>query len=211
MVKNPVSQRERLLAEYYSTAGQYDWRWERYSATTTAETLEACGDLSRRVLLDVGCGTGQLLAAAGAGGAGAQGIGVDASSAMLEVARQRLGAGPGLLVGCAEALPVATASVDVAATSSVLHFCEEPDLAVDELARVVRPGGRVVITDWSGETFGMRMHIAALRACGYAAGHLVRIDELCGSLCSAGLQVSSVKLYRASPGWQVFTVAAEKP
>ncbi len=90
-------------------------------------------------LLEVGCGTGLVLERARAIGRSA--IGVDLSRGMLEQARAR-----GLVVaqGTATQLPIATASVDVAFCFKVLAHVAAPELALAEMARVVRPGGWVL-------------------------------------------------------------------
>jgi len=102
--------------------------------------------------LDVGAGTGRLALALGAqlGGSGKV-LGVDVAESMLAVARRRgrkLGLTPHVVrfqVGEAGALPVADASVDVATALFVLGHLGDPARAVSELARVLRPKGRVVV------------------------------------------------------------------
>lgn len=94
--------------------------------------------------LDAGCGTGrhaEFLAALGY-----DTIGVDATPGMLDVARVRV-PDVELREGRLEALPVADESVDLAIAA--LAVCHVPDLepVLRELARVVRPGGSVVISD----------------------------------------------------------------
>jgi SAM-dependent methyltransferase len=77
-------------------------------------------------------------------------IGVDASSAMLEKARENLeaaGLDADLRQGEMEDLPVEAASVDVVLANMALHHSRSPGGAVAEMARVLRPGGRVVLTD----------------------------------------------------------------
>ena len=102
--------------------------------------LTALGPVAGRRVLDVGCGTGRL--AALLAGAGAEVVGVDLSPAMLAVAAQRA---PGRLA-CADAarLPLPDASVDAAVTVATLEFTHDPAAVLAEMARVVRPGGRVV-------------------------------------------------------------------
>jgi len=94
--------------------------------------------------LDAACGTGrhaEVLA-----GLGHDVIGVDANPHMLERARQRVPEGD-FRIGRLEALPLEAGAVDLAVCSLALTHLEDPAPAVAELARVVRPGGRIVLSD----------------------------------------------------------------
>ncbi|MFO0687709.1 MAG: metalloregulator ArsR/SmtB family transcription factor [Myxococcota bacterium] len=102
---------------------------------------------------DIGTGTGVL--ALELARLGLDVVGIDRSEAMLETARQKwqLEAANArgsieLRPGDAHALPLADASVDAAFAHMVLHSLEDPERAVREMARVVRPGGRVVLVDF---------------------------------------------------------------
>lgn len=99
------------------------------------------------VIADLGCGTGAMLPllAPVAG----QLIGVDREEAMLEVARDRVGALPNVSLrqGLLDALPMADASVDLAVCALVLHHVRELAPVCAEVARVLRPGGRWVVLD----------------------------------------------------------------
>lgn len=90
-------------------------------------------------LLEVGCGTGLILTRARAFARSA--IGVDLSAGMLAHARAR---DLPVIQGSATALPVATASRDLAYCFKVLAHIDQVELALRELARVVRPGGWVL-------------------------------------------------------------------
>lgn len=74
---------------------------------------------------------------------------VDGSAAMLEVARQNLAAHHNIRYhqGNADSLPLENASLDVVFANMVLHHCPDPLAAIREMARVLRPGGRLTITD----------------------------------------------------------------
>ena len=101
------------------------------------------------VAVDVGTGTGEVLIALAR--AGARVIGVDGSEKMLEVCRQRARSsgltGIDLRLGDAESLPLADDECDTAFGSMLLHHLSDPGRGVREMARVVRPGGKVVIID----------------------------------------------------------------
>lgn len=100
----------------------------------------------------MGCGTGDdARALAGRVAPGGRVIGVDASAAMVTEARRR-GGGEGLefVVADAAALGLPGDSADGARAERTLQHMEDPGAAVAEMARVVRPGGRVVVAepDW---------------------------------------------------------------
>jgi len=129
----------------------YDtWRLTRLGSVTKARELELifqlAGPLQGRRLLDVGCGDGMYLVEAAR--RGAQVSGVDMSQAMLIVARRRA-ADASVKVelnrGDIQALPFEDDTFDIVTAITVLCIAPDPQQAVDEMARVLTPGGRLVI------------------------------------------------------------------
>ena len=107
-----------------------------------------------RRILDVATGTGDLAIAMARRIEGVQLLGVDLSERMLEVARRKVEARglDGRIVldrGDAEHLDVATASIDVATVAFGVRNFGDLDAGLRELARVLRPGGKVVILEFS--------------------------------------------------------------
>lgn len=127
-----------------------DWMTAKEQVQTTKRRTFAVLELAEgNAVLDVGCGTGDdARALAEAVGRGGRVVGVDKSLEMIEDARHRA-AGLDLpveyRVGDAYALPFPDASFDGGRMDRVLHHLDEPRRAVAELARVVRPGGRVAL------------------------------------------------------------------
>jgi demethylmenaquinone methyltransferase/2-methoxy-6-polyprenyl-1,4-benzoquinol methylase len=107
-------------------------------------------------VLDVATGTG--LVAAELAASGADVVGLDQSEEMLAVARGRLGAQVTLLRGEAERLPFADAEFDALTFTYLLRYVDDRAATMRELARVVRPGGRIGMVE-----FGVP-HAAGLRA-----------------------------------------------
>lgn len=94
--------------------------------------------------LDAGCGTGRHAAHLAARGCSV--IGVDRSAEMLAVARRKV-PGARFEAGDLRDLPVEDDAVDLAVVSLALSHLQDPTPALSELARVLRPGGHLVITD----------------------------------------------------------------
>ncbi len=116
--------------------------WGRHAfAVEAAAILGATGPLEGLRALDAGCGTGRFGALLEEGGARV--VGLDADPGMLAVAAERL-PGP-LVLGDVRDLPFRDAAFDLAIAVTVLEFVDVPARAVDELARVVRRGGRIVV------------------------------------------------------------------
>jgi SAM-dependent methyltransferase len=94
-----------------------------------------------RRAVDVGCGTGRWISRLGA-------IGIDASPAMLAVAARKPGLRGRLAVADATALPIATASCDVALCALTMGHVRDRATAWCELARILEPGGTLLLTDF---------------------------------------------------------------
>ena len=106
------------------------------------------------VALDSGCGTGGL-AFALAPHVG-EVVGVDVRAEYLEAAAERAPGNVRFVEGDAMALPFEYGMFDIAACVRVLHHVRRPELAVSELARVTRPGGRMLIADQLGSVDPLR-------------------------------------------------------
>jgi SAM-dependent methyltransferase len=107
--------------------------------------LKLAGDVRGRRMLDAGCGSGPLAAVLQARGASVTGI--DSSAAMVELARQRLGEAVALHVArLGDPLPFADGAFDDVVASLVLHYLRDWTAALSELRRVLRQGGRLILS-----------------------------------------------------------------
>jgi arsenite methyltransferase len=104
------------------------------------------------VVLDLGCGAGtDLLIAAQMTGPDGRVIGVDMTTTMLDRARdsaREMGlASVELHESLIEALPLEAASVDIVISNGVIDLVPDKDAVLDEIDRVLRPGGRLQVAD----------------------------------------------------------------
>jgi SAM-dependent methyltransferase len=112
-------------------------------------------DAGARTILDVGCGTGALLAAVVTRWPQVRAIGVDVSAGMLDVARRELGALPGaaaaridLRQGPADRLPVEDGSTDVVTSAFVYQLVPSRYRALLDARRALRAGGMLAFVTW---------------------------------------------------------------
>jgi len=142
-----AARRSKSVEFFTSSAGQWDrvrdeMFGDRFHLAALAAFVEPDATVG-----DLGCGTGQVSAALAPFVAHV--IGVDSSAAMLQAARKRLHAhgNVDLRRGELEALPIDDARLDAATVMLVLHHVPEPARALADVARVLKPGGRLVLVD----------------------------------------------------------------
>ena len=165
--------RARQAADYFRANAR---RWDRLGALHIDEAeiervlLEVLGKAEIHDLLDIGTGTGRVLTLVGP--RIGRGEGIDNSSAMLAIARAKL-AEAGMRNchvrhGDMYDLPWPGLAFDAVTIHHVLHFAERPAAMIAEAARVLSPGGRLVIVDFAPHTLEALRQEHAHRRLGFA-------------------------------------------
>ena len=129
------------LANTVFSLGQ-DRAWRQAAA-------RAAGLAGGQTAVDVACGTGALTRELAASAPGATVLGVDFAWEMVRRAAAAQATGPAYLVGDALRLPLRDASVDVVTIAFGLRNLPEPGRGLLEFRRVLRPGGRLVVCEFS--------------------------------------------------------------
>lgn len=137
---------------YFATVAE---QWDELRAgffpqAVREKALAAAGAQAGRTAADIGAGTGFVTKALL--DAGLSVFAVDQSPAMLAELRAKFPAADQqrrlhVLEAAADRLPLPDASVDCAFANMLLHHVDDPARAIAEMARILRPGGRLVITD----------------------------------------------------------------
>lgn len=141
--------------EYFDqVAPQWDTMREGFFAEAVREkALSVAAVESGTLAADIGAGSGFI--AEGLIRKGLRVIAVDQSEAMLEQMRKKLTDSDGVeyRVGEAETLPIPDGSVDYVFANMYLHHVESPAQAIKEMVRILKPEGRLVITDLDEHDF----------------------------------------------------------
>ncbi|MEA5446084.1 methyltransferase domain-containing protein [Gammaproteobacteria bacterium AB-CW1] len=207
----PEKAHQTAAREYDRLAPIYEERWSSYIEASIAATerrlaLEPAGQL-----LDVGCGTGRLLARLRQSHPEWELTGTDLSTGMLDVAHRRLDDEVSLARAPAEQLPFANATFDVLVSTSAFHYIPDPARALAEMRRVLRPGARLLITDWCRDYLSMRALDRWLRWRDPAHFRTWTARELKAMLNTAGFETIAIERYRISPFWGLMSATARAP
>ncbi|MFB6090379.1 MAG: class I SAM-dependent methyltransferase [Halobellus sp.] len=138
-------------------------------------------------VLDLAGGTGR--AARGVARLGIDAVVVDASAGMLARARD---AGHPAVRADVTRLPIRSDGVDAAVLADALHHVPGPATALESAARVVRPGGVLVVQEFHPRGLRGRALVAAEHAVGFESTFWTP-EELCGLLSAAGLEARIVR------------------
>jgi len=133
-------------ATWGRTAATYAEGFEAMTGAAAEVTLDAAGVGLGSLLLDVGTGPGTLLGPALARGASV--IGLDLTDEMVDEARRRFPEAE-VRIGKASELPFDAEVFDAVTLGFCLHHMADPDRALAEAFRVLRPGGRIACTVWA--------------------------------------------------------------
>ncbi|MEU4620080.1 class I SAM-dependent methyltransferase [Actinoplanes sp. NPDC023801] len=142
-------------------ADRYDRHWGQISCRRADADVLAAADRRPVRVLDVGCGTGRLLAAAARRWPDAELIGVDPAAAMLRVARAKLPRAS-FAVAAAEQLPCPSGSVDLVLSTTAFGHWRDQAAGLAEIARVLTPGGLLVLAEHTPPPRWLRRAAAVL-------------------------------------------------
>lgn len=185
---------DKIRAQFERQARAYADTAQASDAAAHAGLVALCAPARDARVLDVACGPGALtLAFAACCG---QAVGVDATAAMLAIAREQAAARGTLNVrfeqGDVTALPFADGAFDLAVCRAAFHHFPAPERVLSEMARVVRPGGKVVVADFvtSDDAAEAEQHNAIEQLCDPSHTRALTRDELRALFRGQGLELA---------------------
>lgn len=207
-MRSDEDQNAKLLQEYSALAPTYDQRWPAYIDASLSITLEKVVGLPADNVLDVACGTGQLLQRLAQRLPHAKLVGIDLVPAMLKAARQTLGQRATFIEGEAGRLPFDDACFELLVSSNALHYFQDIDATLREFRRVISADGNLVITDWCRDYFWMKVLNRLLPWTRHAHAQTFSSNELVSSLSQAGFRVRCLSRRKIDWFWGLMTVHA---
>ena len=199
-----------IRAEYDRAAADYDRRWARYNLASLALLRPWIEGASLGQVVDVGCGTGNLLPLLRDCGGRMEGyVGADLSPGMLLVARGKARDGrTGFVAVDAARLPLRDAAFDTAVSASALHYWDDARAGLAEIRRVLRPGGRLLLLDWLRDPLPMRALDAWMRISRVEYRRMYSRAELADALADAGFRVQAEARGSAGGPWRIIAFDA---
>jgi ubiquinone/menaquinone biosynthesis C-methylase UbiE len=212
MTGNRIRPHGGVRREYARLAEIYDARWATYTRRSLDLLHPHLTERDLGTVLDLGCGTAGLLPRLAEWDARVDRyLGADLSAEMLLAATARVSRATipaALLAADTAALPLRDASVDTVVSASTLHDWAEPERALAEARRVLRPGGRLLLVDWARERATMRALNLALRITRNPLHRMYSAREGSVLLRSAGFRVVSVDRRSITWMWGMMVIEA---
>lgn len=163
-------------------------------------------------VLDVGCGTGEVIELLHEKYHDAHYVGLDLTPDMIAVAQAKSLNGCEFVVGDAEDLPFPANSFDVVLSSNSFHHYPNPEKFFAGVARVLRPGGRLILRDYTANDFAVWLmntfELPLARLAGHGDVHILKQSEFRAMAEEAGLSVLAME---AQKGWRAHLVARKEP
>lgn len=199
-----------IQEQYNQLAHIYDWRWGRYTSNTLS-FFKAWAEIpTTAVVLDIACGTGELERLLLNDDPNRAIVGVDISEQMLAQARQKLSGYANLSFqqAIASQLPFPDQSFDIVVSANAFHYFPEPEMALKEMKRVLKPQGSVVILDWCKDFLLCRVCDWVLKRLDSAYQQCYTEAELHGLLNGAGFPIARTQQVRFDVVWGLMAVSA---
>lgn len=162
-------------------------------------------------VLDVGCGTGAVLELLHGEYPEKRLTGLDLTPRMIEMARAKQLENVRFIVGDAEALPFESRSFDAVLCSNSFHHYPHPERFFAEVARVLRPGGRLVLRDYTSNDIAVwlmnNIELPLARLLGHGDVRILKLSELRVLVEESGLTLLKLE---AQKGFRAHLVARKE-
>lgn len=198
----------KVSQQYDRLAAIYDQRWHTY-LTNTLQFLKQWIAISKTdYILDVGCGTGYFEQLLLTENAQQSVVGVDISTEMLKIAKQKFSFHPNYQFHQTSVnnLPFDNGYFDLVVSASAFHYFEQPQIALLEMKRVVKPQGKIIILDWCRDYLSCRIFDYILKRFDSAYHQCYTQAELHQLLTLTSLKIERTETFKFGLIWGLMIV-----
>ncbi|MDO8515972.1 MAG: class I SAM-dependent methyltransferase [bacterium] len=204
---------EKINARFEKGESVYDKKFLSYMAGVSEHILARADMHPSDRVLDLGCGTGELLMKLHKQEPHLKMLlGLDLSESMIVEARKKFKDIPlmEVQVGNADHIPFPDNYCNMVTMTGIMHYLINPEVVFREIARVLAPGGQVLIVDIAWEFFAMRFQHSLRRFLHPGAARLYTAQEV-GEYCAkVGIIMTHSELFKAGM-FGLYLVEARKP
>jgi ubiquinone/menaquinone biosynthesis C-methylase UbiE len=199
-----------VRAQYNRWAAVYDWFWHRYTSQTLPVIQRGASVAPGERVLDLACGTGELLCRIARKTPAARLTGVDFAPAMVDRSRRKLEDLSNTNIRTADAhdLPFEAGTFDVLLCANTFHYFSDSATVLAEARRVLRPGGRLVLLDWCRDFWTCRIMDIVLQWVDPAYATCYTLGELTRLLRASSFEPRTKMRYRFDLIWGMMLVEA---
>lgn len=197
-----------LEKTYRALAPSYDTRWRHYLNRTHEKSFHLLEARPGMKILDVACGTGQFLELAARNLNSSVLMGIDANPAMLEEARKRISDSHMLMQASAYDIPAEDHSFDRIVCLNSFHYFERPEKALKEMQRVMKPDGKLILTDWCANRTSHVILKIGLTTIRHPYNQIFSADQIQSTLKALGFDTNEIHTYFVRPIWALFSLSA---
>lgn len=197
-----------VAKEYSLIANNYDNRWQSFTSASISQTLQFINIKPGENLLDIGCGTGELLKMIHDKEPSANLYGLDLSADMLAIADQKLPKGINLDLGESSSLKYQQDKFDIIVSTNSLHCWADKKLSLRNITKVLKPGGKIIITDLCNDYFSMKLFELHIKTIRQIPVNILSSKALCKLASNVGLIDQRILKYRIKPLWGMMTLVA---
>ena len=207
-----MSNNDRTIKQYKKLAKSYNFRFPSYLKITTDKVAKIANITPGGKVLDLGCGTGELLfKLVQKYPATAELVGIDISEEMLKRAKSKLDSFKtvSLHVGNVEKIAYPDEYFDLIVSVGVMHYVRNPKSMITEALRVLKHGGRFLLIDMAEESMTTKISSVLRKITDPGAVQFYSLHSISELLTSQGFKIRSSELFQAGI-FGLYLIEAEK-
>lgn len=206
-----AQQKNAVRQEYDRLADEYDRRWQRYIDATMKAVLEVVKFEGREKILDIPCGTGALERRLLEKWPNLRITGADISPGMLRQAKSKEADAKVKWVNAeVSRLPFVDGEFDCVICANSFHYFSTPEESLEEIRRVLRPEGMLILVDWCDDYLTCKLCSVWLRWTDSAFHRTYSLQSCMSMAVQTGFEVERSNRFRVNWLWGMMRLVCRR-